>query len=178
MHFVRHALSQAQDRGVQITARIAVIGIGHSLRGDDAAGLEAVRAWQAEHPTEALRPELKVECAEVPGLALLEILEGMEAAVIVDAIESGSPAGTIHEVGAEAFESFEQGSKSAHGWGVAESLRLGRMLDPLVAKVDIHVIGIEASQYEVGAELSREVRAAIPRASAIIQEQVTSLLKA
>ena len=52
------------------------------MRGDDAAGLETVRMWQAQHPDTASR--VKVEFSELPGLDILDLLEGVEAAIIVD----------------------------------------------------------------------------------------------
>ncbi len=49
--------------------KVAVIGIGQSLRGDDAAGLIAVRQWQEKYPQTASRPEVRIETDELPGLA-------------------------------------------------------------------------------------------------------------
>ena len=49
--------------------RVAVIGIGQSLRGDDAAGLEAVRRWEEKFHETANRLEIRVEASELPGLA-------------------------------------------------------------------------------------------------------------
>ncbi len=54
------------------------------LRGDDAAGLEAVKLWQAQFPQSAGR--VKIDTIELPGLRLLDFLEGMDAAILVDAI--------------------------------------------------------------------------------------------
>jgi hypothetical protein len=48
---------------------ILVLGIGQSLRGDDAAGLEAVCLWQQTHPLTAQK--VQVEFTELPGLGLL-----------------------------------------------------------------------------------------------------------
>ncbi len=156
-------------------SRIAVIGIGQSMRGDDAAGLEAVRAWQSAYPGTARDPETRVTTAELPGLALLDLLDGVEAAIIVDAVEGSAP-GALHDLGLDDLEGFTTGSKSAHGWGVAEALKLGRAVNPKLERVQIRLIGIEAAQYEMGCGLSAAVKEAVPRASALIQERVEGLL--
>ena len=114
---------------------------------------------------------------EVPGLALLDVLEGVEAVVIVDSVQAGAPAGTIHRVAAGQLQAFASSSKSAHGWGVAETLRLGGSLDPGLKETEVCVIGIEGECFTVGAGLSPAVREALPGARAAIQLQVDRLLK-
>ena len=74
--------------------KIIVIGIGQSLRGDDAVGPKAVRQWQESFPETASRPEVRVETLELPGLDLLTYLDGMDDAVLVDAIQCSALVGT------------------------------------------------------------------------------------
>lgn len=157
--------------------RLAVIGIGQSLRGDDAVGLEAVQTWRLSHPQTAQRPEIRVITAELPGLSVLDMLEGIEAAIIVDAVHGGAEPGRLHRARSEDLEAFATSSKSAHGWGAAETLRLGREMDPNLRRLDIRIIGIEAVEFTVGSSLSPAVREALPRASTAIQQQVESLLE-
>ena len=119
---------------------IVVIGIGQTLRGDDGAGLEAVRRWQEKYPATAAR--VRVELSELPGLGLIDLLSGADAAVIVDAVQSESAApGTVLRLGPEEAAAFTPGSGSAHGWGAAETLTLGRTLDPSLAGCRITLIG-------------------------------------
>jgi Ni,Fe-hydrogenase maturation factor len=44
------------DAGESLTGTIKIIGIGQSLRGDDAAGLDAVRFWIENYHPEILHP--------------------------------------------------------------------------------------------------------------------------
>jgi hydrogenase maturation protease len=156
--------------------KIAVIGIGQSMRGDDAAGLEAVRRWQKQFPETSQRPELHVELSESPGLALLDELDGCDAGVLVDAVQSFVGPGTLHRLDPEQLSAFGPDAKSAHGWGVAETLQLDRQLNPARQRIPIRVIGIEAGQLGVGTGLSREVKEALPRACEAIQHEVEELL--
>ncbi len=153
---------------------IIVLGVGQSLRRDDAAGLEAVRLWQQKHPQTAAR--VRVEISELPGLALLDYLIGMDAAIIVDAVKSGSAPGTLHHVSPEELLAFSEDSASAHGWGVAETLQLGRSLYPDLSNCRITLIGIEVAQVDMGEGLSSAVQAALPAAVEMIEAEVQRLL--
>ncbi len=155
--------------------KVAVIGVGQSLRGDDAAGLVAVRQWQKKYPETASRPEVRVETNELPGLALLDLIEDAEAALLVDAVQSSALPGTIHLLKEEDLSAFASGAKSAHGWGIAETLDMGRLLGKL-DQTAIRLIGIEAEQMILGMGLSKAIQDAIPLVCDKIQEEVEALL--
>ena len=155
---------------------IVVIGIGQSLRGDDASGPEAVRRWQIKYPDSASQPGLRVEISELPGLDLLNLLEGADAAVIVDAVHSSALAGSLHQLGPDDLASFTPDATSAHGWGVAETLQLGRTLSPSFAKCRITLIGIEAGQLAMGTGLSPEVERALEAASDLIEKTIRAIV--
>jgi hydrogenase maturation protease len=153
---------------------IVVIGIGQSLRGDDAAGLEAVRQWREKFPETATRPEVRVEASELPGVGLLDLFADADAAVLVDAVQSGVKAGTIHQISPQELAGFASESKSAHGWGVAETLELAHQLNLSLPR--IRLIGIEVSQMEIGASLSGTVENALPAVCLAIEDEVNKLL--
>jgi hydrogenase maturation protease len=154
--------------------KLLVIGIGQSLRGDDAAGLEAVRLWQSTHPQTA--EKVNVILSELPGLGLIDLLDGMDTAILVDAVHGEAEAGTIHHLRPEKLEAFTPGSASAHGWGVAETLELARKLYPQLEDFPIALIGIEAASLEMGAGLSPQVQAALAGAAEMIEREVKALL--
>jgi hydrogenase maturation protease len=154
-----------------------VIGIGQSMRGDDAVGLEAVRQWQEKYPETANLPELQVVMSELPGLALLNLLDGSDAAILVDAVKSSSIPGTLHRLSIEQLSSFTSDSRSAHGWGVAETIQLDRMLNPSRRNMAIRLIGVEAEQLQIGSGLSETVDKVLPSVCKAIQEEVQMLLK-
>ena len=162
------------DKGPVKTMDILILGLGQSLRGDDGAGLEVVRLWQETFPETAKK--VNVVLAELPGLGLLDLLDGMEAAILVDAVHGSAAAGTIHHIRPEKLDSFTPGSASAHGWGVAETLELGRSLYPELANYRISLIGIEAGTLGMGAGLSPQVQAALPEAVKLIEKEVQDFL--
>ena len=151
-----------------------VLGIGQSLRGDDAAGLEAVRLWQHLYPQTAQK--VQVELCELPGLALLDLLEGIQAAVLVDALQTAAQAGTLQRLGPDELAAFTLDSQSAHGWGVAETLALGHSLYPELAKCRISLIGIAGKTFHMGAGLSSEVQAGLLQAASMIEKEIQGLM--
>jgi len=156
---------------------ILVIGIGQNLRGDDAAGLEAVRRWQANYPETASRPKVRVEMCELPGLGLLSLLYGMKSTLIVDAVQASAPPGTLLHITPTELASFTAGTRSAHGWGVAETLELGRSLNPSLAGCEITLLGIVIGQVEMGTGLSPEVEANLDKAAERINTEVLGSLE-
>ena len=142
-------------------ASVLLVGIGQRLRGDDALGLAAVEAWQAKYPN---HPAVAVDTLESPGLSLLTALSGYQAAIIVDAIRAGGQTGRVFHLQDSEILAFGPGASSAHGFGVAETLAMGRTLQPEELPKCIQLIGIEAGIVEVGEPISPAGRKAIPRA--------------
>lgn len=155
---------------------IKIIGIGQPLRGDDEAGLAAVRIWQQQYPDTANNPEVHVELAESPGLALLDLLQDCDSAILVDAVYSGSSSGTVQTILEDKLASFASGAGSAHGFGVAETVALGRKTQPDNLPAQLVLVAIEIQQVATGEGMSAAVMDALPTAARAIQDQVVKLL--
>jgi hydrogenase maturation protease len=148
---------------------VKIIGIGQSLRGDDAAGLAAVRLWQQIYLVNKNRPNLQVELVELPGIGLLDLIEGATTVILVDTVRSNAKAGTVHLLVDEQLDAFSVGSGSAHGWGVAETLSLGKLLNPSNMPESLLLIGIEAGDISLGESLSPEVEMVLPKVACLIE---------
>ena len=155
---------------------IVIIGIGQSFRGDDGAGLEAVRTWQDDYPQSASHPEARIEWAEVIGLSVLDDLIGTDGAILVDAVRSGGTPGSVMLIDESQLAAFNEGSGSAHGLGVAEALLLGRRLYPHQIPEKVVLIGIEVGDINFGKELSLPVRQSLPAAANLIEIQFQRLI--
>lgn len=165
-------MGNPDDARTKTPGIIKIIGIGQSLRGDDAAGLEAVRLWQDTYQARLVRTGVQVELTELPGISLLSLLEGVQVAILVDAVHSQAVPGTIHVLDENQLEAFGGGSGSAHGWGVAESLSLGRQLMLSSLPKKLVLIGIEASQLDLVESLSPEIKSALPKVASLIEQLV------
>ena len=107
---------------------VIVVGVGQTMRGDDAIGVLAVQSWCSKYPQTVNHPKVQVEIAELPGLDLLELISGAEKALIVDAVEGEGGPGSILLMDEAEVSAFDNGSGSAHGWSVGETIQLGRNL--------------------------------------------------
>lgn len=164
------------ETGDNTPGTIKVIGIGQGMRGDDGVGLVAVRRWNESCQGNINRPYVQVELAESPGIDLLDLLEGARIAILVDAMRSGASPGTVRMLTESQLDAFRGDFASAHGWGIAETLSLGRDLMPFAMPESLVLIGIEADHLDVGAGLSPSVETALPEVGRLIELQVTSLI--
>ena len=155
---------------------IVLIGLGQSLRRDDGAGLKAVQEWLKKYPNTASHPLLRIEILELPGLGLLDLIYHAGAAIIVDAVQSGSKPGKLHLTMPSEVSDFDAGSGSAHGLGVAEVLALGRQISPELMPEKIIFVGIEGENFDMGDHLSAAVKKSMPEVVDHINQLVLNLL--
>jgi len=146
--------------------KILLAGIGNPLRGDDAAGIVAVRGMSSE-----LRDTVTVLEVQADVTDLIEHLQGYDVAIIVDATRSGSMPGTIHRFDASATSLVEgRGGLTTHGMSVGSAIELARKQGAFPRKV--LVFGIEASQFIHGAAMSPEVKEAIQTVHTLIKREL------
>ncbi|HEV2468450.1 MAG TPA: hydrogenase maturation protease [Candidatus Sulfotelmatobacter sp.] len=128
-----------------------IIGCGNLHRGDDAAGIIAAERLRA----------LGVEAAVcVGGFAqLMDMWHGADDAIVIDAVVTGAPAGTVHVWDANRPLPFVKSSPSTHGMGIAEAIELSRALKRLPARLRIY--GIEGQNFELGTPPVPEVVEAV-----------------
>lgn len=141
--------------------RITLVGLGHEMHGDDEIGLEVLRRWSEEHAGEFRGLDIRTTILESPGINLLGSIAGLDAAILVAAVRSGAPAGTVRVFKDEELAAFES---SGIRWGAAATLSLGRQLAPEDMPEKLVLVGIEGAAFSLGEGLSPAVRAAIPDA--------------
>jgi hydrogenase maturation protease len=105
-------------------------------------------------------------------LSLVDFYSGQRRIIIVDAIQAGDPAGTIHCFREEDFKLYEARSSSAHQLSAVEAALLLKTGAPGFEKAEFIFMGIEPEKIAVGARLSRAVEAAIP----LLLERIRGLL--
>jgi hydrogenase maturation protease len=146
---------------------VVVIGIGNGCRRDDGAGPAVVRAAASLLPAKTRVVELDGEPARV-----VEAWDGADLAVVVDAVRTGAPPGTVHRFDpARDGVPVPAGTGSSHALGASDAYHLGRALGRLPRRVVI--VGVEVADVGPGAGLTPEVAAAVPAAVAAVVGHVS-----
>jgi hydrogenase maturation protease len=104
------------------------------------------------------------------GLRLMERMIGFDRAIVVDAIQSGAPPGTIHRLTPNDMPT--QRSASAHDMNLPTALAFGRQAGMhLPVNTDILLVGIEAEDIlNFSEKCTPAVEAAVPRAVQAVLE--------
>ncbi|MCX7626522.1 MAG: hydrogenase maturation protease [Candidatus Sumerlaeaceae bacterium] len=147
---------QANEVGEKRTARVIALALGNDILGDDAVGFLAARALKNEFPSGVDF----VETGEA-GLALVELLEGYERALLLDACVTG-----LHDVGT-VLEFFPEHlgrvvAPSPHYAGLPEVLYLAERLGLEFPK-EIRILAMEVEDpFTVREGLTPRVLEALP----------------
>ncbi len=149
-----------------------VVGVGNSLVGDDAAGC-AVYELLSRDP---LPDGTRLLLLGVGGISLLERLEGEEVLIVVDAVQLGAKAGTVHVLDWDDLPQAGAGAVSAHGIGLREAIALGRILSPEAMPRRVVLIGIEGVSFDsIGTGMTPEVASAVERSAQEVFRQLKAL---
>ena len=136
--------------------RLLVVGLGTDDRSDDGIGRDVVRAL-------GTGPGLPADLVEGPGdlTRLLELWEGREEVVLVDAVRSGAAPGTVHRWDAdEAMGLPGEFGVSSHSLSLPSILRLARDLGRLPTRLLVY--GIEVAETGPGSDRTEAVAASVP----------------
>lgn len=145
---------------------VHILGIG-SPAGDDQAGWLVVDVLQALGVANGTG--VVVDKLDRPGAGLVALLEDAEHAILVDAMQSGAPPGTLHHF-IPADGPLPVTDLSSHGFGVLAALALAQALGSLPSRVE--VVGIEIACAEPGGSVSAPVRYAVEEAARRITERL------
>jgi hydrogenase maturation protease len=148
---------------------IRIIGIGSPF-GDDAVGLEVARILAQAPP-----PNCEVIVADRPGTNLIDLIDGIEGAILVDAVRSGATPGTLHDLSFEGLAQSTACFVSSHELGVAATVRLAHVLGR--APTHGRVLGIEIGSAPARrpCRLSQTARDAVSNAEAQVRLWVEEL---
>ncbi len=145
--------------------RILVLGLGNDLYGDDGVGLHAVRLLKEEWTgfSGDRRGNGCVDFAECPlsGLALLDVVLGYDALVIIDTIAKADPeTGRIRLL--DGADLRDLPGPSPHYVSIPQTLTIGRQLG-LPVPQRVKIVAVEAKDlYRLGEGLSDDMLRRLP----------------
>lgn len=118
--------------------RILVLGLGNEVLTDDAIGPRLVRWLESQCPD----ARVDYEVAATGGLTILEMAEGYQRAIFVDAIKTrGGVPGDVYWLTDKSFDSALH-LTSVHDISFLQAFELGRALN-LVVPDKVHVVAVE-----------------------------------
>jgi hydrogenase maturation protease len=146
--------------------RIVVLGLGNILLQDEGLGVRAL-----ERLTTSYRLPADVQAVDggVMGLDLLPYLDDVDALLVIDAVQTGRPAGSLVRLEGEAIPAALAVKISVHQVGLQELLATSRLEGTLPRRVVLW--GMEPATIEWGLELSPSVAASLDElVDAVAQE--------
>lgn len=101
-------------------------------------------------------------------LALFERWDSDDDVIVVDAIMTGAPAGTVRVWDSRLPHAAGGAAVSSHGFDIGKAIELAQALERLPAR--LRVYGIEGRHFDPGARTSPEVECAIE----LVVRQITT----
>jgi hydrogenase maturation protease len=153
---------------------VHIIGIGSPF-GDDRIGWEVIEALRGSALLRRFGSEAIVaDCCDRPGGRLIPLLTDADFGILIDAMRSGSPPGTVRRLTPDDITPAEpaSGPVSSHGFGLGQALALARTLGTLPSR--LAVFGVELAQTRSGDGLSAPMRAAIPVVVKLVMHEIAA----
>jgi hydrogenase maturation protease len=129
-----------------------VLGLGNLLRRDEGLGIRALWRLQQDYTLpETVQP---VDGGTL-GLELLSYLEGAQRVLVLDAVLTDGPPGTLRRIARGEVPAFLGMRTSQHEVGLSDLLAVTRLRG--TAPAEIVVLGLQPEALELGWELSPTV---------------------
>ncbi len=126
-----------------------VLGVGNLLLSDEGLGIHAIRRLLE---MDQLPEDVDIVDGGTAGLNLLYYLEGVDHLVIIDAVETGHPPGSIIRLAGDQIPAYMALKVSPHEITLPDFLAAARLRD-LYPK-EVVVWGMQPATLDVGIELS------------------------
>jgi hydrogenase maturation protease len=137
--------------------RLLVLGLGNVLLGDDGVGAAAIARLLEGY---RVPPGVRVLDGGTLGLALLPYLQEAETVILVDAIRSDAPPGSLVRLDDDEVAPAVATRLSPHQIGVADLLDSARWLDQYPSRLVL--LGIVPASMDLAVGLSPAVARAMP----------------
>lgn len=135
-------------------SRVLVLGAGNILLSDEGIGVRVVEALQQRYQV----PEgVEILDGGTCGMDLLDVIAGRDHLILVDAVDTGSPPGTVVRLEGNQIPAVFRTKSSPHQLGLQDVLALLLLLDSAPAHVT--VIGVQPASLDIGLELTPPIAA-------------------
>ena len=137
-----------------LPACIVVLGLGNTLLSDEGVGVEALMRLQRDY---VWPDHVTLLDGGVMGLDLLPYIETADAVLILDAVQTGQPAGTLHRLEGAEIPVAVALKLSVHQVGLQETLAMAQFRGTLPERLVL--LGVVPATLALGVGLSEPVQA-------------------
>ena len=144
---------------------VLVLGIGNILLSDEGIGIHIINELQ----NMPLPDDIEVIDGGTAGADLLDILAERRKVIIIDAIQTDSPPGTVLKFTLDDIMPSENNAISMHDLGIPETLHMAKMIG--FAPKETVFFGIKPQNLGCGLDLSEALQKQIPSIINLILEE-------
>jgi hydrogenase maturation protease len=147
-----------------------VVGLGNPILGDDGVGWKVAEEVMKRLPEDA---PVDVVCLPVGGIGLMENLIGYDLAILVDALATDAPVGSISILKLSQLPSYSAlHTTSAHDTSLQRAMELGEAMGAHLPE-DVTIVGIATRQvFDFSEELSPPVARVVHSAVMIVLDML------
>ncbi len=144
-----------------------VLGVGNVLLMDESIGIRAVEELERRY---SFSEDVEILDGGTSGIELLRYLAGRDLLIIVDAVRSKNPPGTVVRVEGDDVPKRFMTRISPHQLGVSDLLAAARLTEELPGNMVL--FGIEPASMEMELGLSDEVKKSFDRLIEVIADEL------
>lgn len=137
--------------------RTVILGIGNTILSDEGVGVRAALALREAFD---LPQGVEVIDGGTAGMELLDPLTDVDLLVVLDAVKSGKPAGSMVVLTGREVPVFFRSKLSPHQVSICDVLAALEFAGHPPG--DLVLIGVEPASLELGTELTPEIAARVP----------------
>lgn len=147
--------------------RILVLGVGSILMTDEGIGVRAVEELQRRF---RFPDNVEILDGGTSGIELLSYIADKDYLIIIDAIISGNPPGTVLRVEGEDVPAKFRTRLSPHQLGISDLLAAAKLTGEIPK--ELVLFGIEPKDIVMGIGFSDEVKANIDRLVEVVVDEL------
>ncbi len=156
------------DPTTRLVRPLLVLGIGNILLSDEGVGVRVVEAMRET----SLPDHVELCDGGTGGMDLVEMLAGRRKVVVVDAMQTDAPPGTVLRLTPEDLAGPAPGRLSVHEVSLLDALAMARQIGEPPGEVVI--LGVQPRQVDWGLELTPEIAALVPELIRRVQTELNA----
>jgi len=146
--------------------KILILGLGNILLGDEGVGVRIAQQLSSQ----SLPDEIEVIDGGTAGYELLNLLEGRDKVIIVDAVKTEDKPGSVYKMDLSVLQEDTTKQLSLHQFGLKNVFKMASLMD---INPEVTLVGVVPKDYQIyHIGLSEDVEKAIPLVIETILQEI------